>query len=82
VKGIGEAVALDLKLVSTVRTQDPEERASRQAGAIIMVVSDSILHAAMAHETREQFRILFLDKRNALMADEVQGRGTVDHTPV
>jgi len=39
-------------------------------------------HAAMAHETREQFRILFLDKRNVLIADEVQGRGTVDHTPV
>ena len=36
----------------------------------------------MAHETREQFRILFLDKRNALIAGEVQGRGTVDHTPV
>lgn len=36
----------------------------------------------MAHETREQFRILFLDKRNVLIADEVQGRGTVDHTPV
>lgn len=33
-------------------------------------------------ETREQFRILFLDKRNVLIADEVQGRGTVDHTPV
>jgi DNA repair protein RadC len=36
----------------------------------------------MAHETREQFRILFLDKRNALIADEIQGLGTVDHTPV
>jgi DNA repair protein RadC len=36
----------------------------------------------MAHETREQFRILFLDKRNVLIADEVQGHGTVDHTPV
>ena len=36
----------------------------------------------MAHEPREQFRILFLDKRNHLIADEVQGRGTVDHTPV
>ena len=31
---------------------------------------------------REQFRILFLDKRNRLLADEVQGKGTVDHTPV
>jgi DNA repair protein RadC len=36
----------------------------------------------MAHETTEQFRILFLDKRNQLIADEVQQRGTVDHTPV
>ena len=38
--------------------------------------------AAMAFEEREQFRILFLDKRNQLIADEVQQRGTVDHTPV
>ncbi len=37
---------------------------------------------AMAYADREEFRILFLDKRNALIADEVQGVGTVDHTPV
>ena len=37
---------------------------------------------AMAFSEREEFRILFLDKRNALIADEVQGTGTVDHTPV
>jgi DNA repair protein RadC len=37
---------------------------------------------AMAFEAREAFRILFLDKKNGLIADEVQGRGTVDHTPV
>ena len=36
----------------------------------------------MAFSPREHFRILFLDKRNHLIADEVQGRGTVDHTPV
>ena len=36
----------------------------------------------MAHEPREQLRILFLDKKNALIADEVQQVGTVDHTPV
>jgi DNA repair protein RadC len=36
----------------------------------------------MAFEEREQFRILFLDKKNALIADEVQQTGTVDHTPV
>jgi len=38
--------------------------------------------AAMAHETTEQFRLLFLDRRNCLLAEEVQQRGTVDHTPV
>jgi DNA repair protein RadC len=37
---------------------------------------------AMAFENREIFRILFLDKKNGLIADEVQGSGTVDHTPV
>jgi DNA repair protein RadC len=37
---------------------------------------------AMAHEQIEQFRVLFLDRKNTLIADEVQQRGTVDHTPV
>ena len=36
----------------------------------------------MAHEAVEQFRILFLDRKNVLIADEVQQRGTIDHTPV
>ncbi|MBB3318639.1 DNA repair protein RadC [Rhizobium sp. BK181] len=82
VKGIGEAVALDLKLMSTVaqRTLKSELRGKQVLSSWSSVIQ--YCHAAMAHETREQFRILFLDKRNALIADEVQGRGTVDHTPV
>ena len=36
----------------------------------------------MAHEAVEQFRILFLDRKNALIADELQQSGTIDHTPV
>ena len=40
------------------------------------------VRAAMAHERTEQFRILFLDKKNQLIKDEVQQRGTVDHAPV
>jgi DNA repair protein RadC len=40
------------------------------------------LRTAMAHEAVEQFRVLFLDRRNVLIADEVQHRGTIDHTPV
>lgn len=38
--------------------------------------------AVMGFEAKEQFRILFLDKRNQMIADEVQQQGTVDHTPV
>ena len=44
-------------------------------------VSD-YLRAALAGRTREEFRVLFLDKRNRLIRDEVMGRGTVDHAPV
>lgn len=39
------------------------------------------LHASMAHEKKEHFRLLFLNKKNELIADEVQQSGTVDHTP-
>lgn len=82
VKGVGEAVALDLKLVSTIahRMLKSELRDKQVLGSWSSVIA--YCHAAMAHETREQFRLLFLDKRNALIADEVQGYGTVDHTPV
>src|SRR5690606_1907185 len=37
---------------------------------------------ALQHEPREQFRVLYLDKKNQLILDEVQNRGTVDHAPV
>lgn len=82
VKGIGEAVALDLKLISAVaqRTLKSEIRNKTVLASWSSVIQ--YCHAAMAHEPREQFRILFLDKRNSLIADEVQGHGTVDHTPV
>lgn len=40
------------------------------------------LHTALAHESCEQFRILFLDRKNILIRDEQQSRGTVDHTPL
>ena len=39
------------------------------------------LHASMAHERKEHFRLLFLNKKNELIGDEIQQSGTVDHTP-
>ena len=82
VAGVKDAVALDLKVVAALN-----RRAMRSAVRQREVLSSwtAVLDyctAAMAHEAREQFRILFLDKKNALIADEVQGTGTVDHTPV
>lgn len=38
--------------------------------------------AALAHESKEQFRLLFFDRKNHLLAEEVHQRGTIDHTPV
>ena len=82
VKGIGPAVAFDLKLVSTAaeRMLQGEIRGRQVLSSWAQVID--YCRAAMAFETREQFRILFLDKKNALIADEVQQTGTVDHTPV
>jgi DNA repair protein RadC len=82
VAGLGESVATDLKIVHAV--------AVAMAGAPVVkrpVLSSwsqviEYCRTAMAYEEREQFRILFLDKRNKLIRDEIQQTGTVDHTPV
>ena len=82
VKGVGESVAADLKLVqaSAVRLARGEV-AQRPLLANFNAIVD-YCRAAMAFHEREQFRILFVDKKNQLIADEVQQEGTVDHTPV
>ncbi|UJW73565.1 DNA repair protein RadC [Rhizobium sp. SL42] len=82
VKGVGETVAQDLKLIANIgqRILKSELRGKQVLSSWSAVID--YCHAAMAYETTEQFRILFLDKRNVLIADEIQGRGTVDHTPV
>lgn len=82
VPGVGESVALDLKLIQEVAL-----RIGRQAVQKRTVISSwsqllDYVKLALAHEPREQFRVLFLDKKNQLIADEVMGRGTVDHAPV
>lgn len=82
VKGVGESVATDIKLIAAVghRSLKSELTGRKVLGSWASVIE--YCRAAMAFETKEQFRILFLDKRNQLIADEVQQRGTVDHTPV
>lgn len=82
IKGVGDAVAIELKVV--------EAAAHRLARARVMqrhVVSSwaallDYCHTVMAHRDTEQFRILFLDTKNVLIADEEQAKGTLDHVPV
>ena len=82
VKGVGAAVALDLKVVAAIAKRMARAEIK---GREVLSSWERVLdycRTAMAFEEREQFRILFLDKKNALIADEVQQTGTVDHTPV
>jgi DNA repair protein RadC len=82
VSGVSENLATDLKVVAAISQRSLKSKIqNRQLLSSWSAVID-YCHAVMAHEDREQFRILFLDKRNMLIADEVQGIGTVDHTPV
>lgn len=82
VKGIGPKSALDLKMIAAVsqRMLRSEIKGKEVLSSWSQVID--YCKASMAFEAREQFRILFLDKKNALIADEVQQTGTVDHTPV
>jgi DNA repair protein RadC len=82
VPGIGEVVAQDLKLIAALaqRMLRSDLRGRQVLSSWSQVLE--YCHAAMAFEEREQFRILFLDKKNCLIRDECQGVGTVDHTPV
>lgn len=82
VKGIGDAVICELKVVEAAAQRLSRARILRK-----QVISswDALLdycHTTMAHRQTEQFRILFLDRKNVLIADEDQARGTVDHVPV
>ena len=82
IDGIGESVALDLKVVEAAGRRLARGAVSKRQVLSSWTAVIEYCRTAMAFSDREQFRLLFLDKRNALIADEVQGHGTVDHTPV
>ncbi len=82
VKGVGPAVATELKLIQAAAL-----RLTRGAVINRPILSSwngivEYCRAAMAFNEIESFRLLFVDKRNQLIADEVQQTGSVDHTPV
>jgi DNA repair protein RadC len=82
IEGLGEAAIIEIKLAEAVATRLARGKIeARQTLSSFIDVLD-YCRTAMAYADREEFRVLFLDKRNALIADEVQGVGTIDHTPV
>jgi DNA repair protein RadC len=82
VEGIGENTAIALKIVAEAgRMLARNQIADRN----VLSSWDKVLEycrAQVAHESTERFHLLFLDRKNVLMADEQQQQGTVDHTPV
>ena len=82
VAGVGPAVLCELKLVEAAAHRMARSRVmQRQVIASWDAVVD-YCHTVMAHRDTEQFRVLFLDRKNVLIADEEQAHGTVDHVPV
>jgi DNA repair protein RadC len=82
VKGVGETVALDLRLVHEAATRLTRDPVARRTVISSWDALLAYVRVALAHEPREQFRVLFLDRKNQLIADETMNRGTVDHAPV
>jgi len=82
VKGIGDATVAALKVVRAagLRLAQQQIMNTNVIGSWDHLIE--YCKAAMGYEKVEQLRILFLDRKNVLIADEVQQRGTVDHTPL
>lgn len=82
VPGVGRTTAVNLKVVHASAQRLLHGAVAKREVLSSWTALLDYCRAAMAFGEREQFRILFLDKRNALIADELQQEGTVDHTPV
>lgn len=79
--GIGPACAADLKLVHAFAVRLAYAKVEHRQVISSWTALLAYARAALQHEAREQFRVLFLDKKNQLILDELLGQGTVDHAP-
>ncbi len=82
VEGVGEQAVFELKLMQAVGHRMARARVLKKP---VLSSWDALLEycqTAMAHRDLEQFRVLYLDRKNILIADEAQAEGTVDHVPV
>ena len=82
INGLGETAAVSLLAVREAAVRLLQDDVMDQPILGNWQSLTDYLRAAMAHGKKEQFRILFLDRKNRLIADELQQEGTIDHTPV
>jgi len=82
VPGVGEAVICELKVVEAAAHRLAQTRVMNRPVISSWDALLSYCRASMAHRETEQFRVFYLDRKNVLIADEEQARGTVDHVPV
>ena len=82
VKGLGDAAITELKIVQAAALKLAQGRVMQRPAIGSWNQLLAYCRAAMSFEAKEQFRVLFLDSKNRLIADEVQQSGTVNHTPV
>jgi DNA repair protein RadC len=80
--GIRHATAIQLKVIEAAALRLSKTRLMHRPVLSSWNALLDYCAAAMARSPQEEFRVLFLDRKNMLIADEVQSRGTVDHTPV
>ena len=81
-KGVGAETALDLAALPEVSRRVTKEEANKRTVITSWTALLAYVRLSLQHEPREQFRVLYLDKKNQLILDEIQNRGTVDHAPV
>jgi DNA repair protein RadC len=82
VEGVGDSVIAELRLIRAAALRLVRSNVIGRPALSSWKQVLEYLNAAQSWEHREQFRVLFLDKKNQLIGDEVQQQGTVDHTPV
>ena len=82
VEGASASVAIQLKIVEAAALRLAKTRLLGRPALTSWAALIDYCAAAMARSQTEEFRVLFLDRKNVLIADEVQSSGTVDHTPV
>jgi DNA repair protein RadC len=82
IPGVGESVANQLKIVEAAAHRLAKTKVMGRPALSSWSALLDYCTAAMARSETEEFRVLFLDRKNHLIADEVQNRGTIDHTPV